>query len=1150
MKCILLFITGLLLFPLFSGTWDDFSAQADKTSGNIALYSGKKQVGTLRDFQQSNLVEVSEKAGMLIVNAARFQKEFPGKMLDLYYFLTPYPKENVIVEVELAGPAGAVAELYFEGKTDKHYWTKQSVALTPEPTLHRLEAKFPDKLTQVAFRISFANVPELKIGRITYERKSDDSKVDARNNHIFNGGAERGFYNVYPPSSVRVAEPGMQVSIDDQVFHSGTHSFRLDPVPAGSNRLMFNAVPYIIGKPLVFAVYMKAEKPDTQVNIGLFTAHGAAYEKIVRVGTRWEKHELLIPQFGQDAPGVKRFGDPAMTADFSHVSPMVTPHGRIWLDDATCQLAAQSTDLPPPAIVLSGTLHTEYGYLYAGEMLRGILNISSETHKKCTVSWELLNWRGDKVLEGRLEDAESLPRQMDFNIPLPVGLLGPLNLIFTAESEKGERFSHVFYTGILRSPGKSSKRWGSNVHVNPADHAVTIRLFRDFGLGAVRLWAKTDRKDRGGFNSAAEFHNAGFLVMLNIAGDQPGSAFHISRNSRAIIEKYFKEEIIRNRGVVDIYELFNEPEAWSGRSANPDPAKYTLADPESCAVATVQMAQAIHELDPEVKIAGPGCHLKPEFLDAYLKAGAADVLDYLTEHPYRQLPEMPDLEAAQEDFQAVLKKYRPDCRILSSESGNINFPTFPDNRIHPISLKLAARDLRYALLEFACGVDTYFHFQATGIDLGYAWTSVLGDPEHHWLPGVFLYMVRNAVDLLGDAPVARRVRIGGNKRCYIYDKGEKRIAVLWQWSGAPETLTFGCNANFYDVMGNAFEADQVKLDDFPVYLESELSTAELEKFITSAKQVGIEKPLRHAVELCDKNTFAIRLSNVTLQTLNGYVECAGQRKPFKIYGEKSELLKFPAPVPISLTPQMLTMKLHIDGFRDAEHKIRINGLYIPKVVANIEIDGDLSEWPASVMPVTLDIRNARCRSIWTEAEKKIRGEIRFAWNETNFFIAVIVEKDGFHPEESFGKNNIWRGDSLQIAIDTMKNASAETAGLESDDFEYLIGEFSKKPVVWRMKASSASWDSFGKPTGEVEDVKSAIRHLPGKTVYEMAFSPISISPFRLINNSSCRLTILLNLSNGKERIGWLQLAPGMGDMPPRPAQFVDIKLVDYEKSFK
>ncbi|UKI32900.1 MAG: hypothetical protein L6W00_04995 [Lentisphaeria bacterium] len=146
------------------------------------------------------------------------------------------------------------------------------------------------------------------------------------------------------------------------------------------------------------------------------------------------------------------------------------------------------------------------------------------------------------------------------------------------------------------------------------------------------------------------------------------------------------------------------------------------------------MAQAIRELDPQAKIAGPGCHIKPEFLAAYLKAGAAKVLDALTEHPYRQLPELPDLETAQQEFQATLKRYRPDLPILSSESGNMNFPTLPDNRIHPLAVQYAARDLRYALIEFACGVKSYFHFQSTGIDLGYAWTGVLGDPDHHWVP--------------------------------------------------------------------------------------------------------------------------------------------------------------------------------------------------------------------------------------------------------------------------------------------------------------------------------------------------------------------------------------------------------------------------------
>ncbi len=1134
----------ILALNLGAGEWNNVSAKPNSTKQNIALFCGKKQKGSIRDFQKSGLVDVSAKDGMLILDTPRFQKTFPGKTLDFYYYLPVYPGKTVILEVELAGPDGACADLFFEGQTDKHYWKKQTVVLKPVPTLYKFETRFPADLKQVSFRITFKDIPQLKIGDISYEIKKDDIKVDARANHIYNGGAERGFYNVYPPSTVRIAKPSMSVAIDDREFHSGKHSFRLDPVKGGYNRLTFNATPYIVGKPIVFSLYMKAEKPNTDVNIGLFSASGSAYSKTVKVGTEWRKYELSIPSFGGDVPGVAKFGDPAMTANFSHLSPTVTPDARIWVDDAVCQLAAKSTEVPAPGLALSGKLDTKHGYLYAGEPFRGTIALDSLREKQCRLSWELLNWRGDRILSGKLAEEMPIPGRQEFSITPPSGALGPMNLIFTAETESGKQFTHTFYTGILRSPGKPSKRWGENVHVSPADYAFTARLFRDFGIGAVRLWAKPENEDRGGFNSAATFHDAGFLVMMNISGAQPGSAFHISRDSRAIVTNYFKDAILRNRGKIDIYELFNEPEIWSGRSRNPDPEKYCIATAESCATATVQMAKAIRELDPNAKIAGPGCHLKPEFLDAWLKAGAVNVLDYVTEHPYRQLPEMPDLETAQTEFQAVLKKYRPNLPILSSESGTMNFPTLPDNRIHPVSLKNAAKDLRYALLEFACGVGTYFHFQSAATEIGYAWTGVLGDPEHHWAPGVYFYAVRNAADLLGDSPAAARVRLGMNKRCYIYDSGSKRIAVLWQWNGLPETLEFSRSADFYDMMGTRFRARKIKLDEFPVYLESTLSTADLQRFIASAKQTGVQKPLEHAVELCDEHTFAIRLDNVTTQTLTGYAECAGQKQPFKIYGEKSALLKFNAPSPITLAPQELDMKLHIDGFRDTEHRLRVNGIMVPKTAREIRIDGDLSDWPENAAKTTLNYRNARCLVPWSAADQQNRAEIRFVWNGANFFVAVTVYKNKFRPEDKFGKMAIWKGDSLQVGIDTMKNATAETKGLQSDDFEYLIGEFQGKPLVWRLKASSSTWDSFGKSTGEVEDVKLAVRHLPGRTVYEMAFSPVSVSPFRLAGNSSCRLNVLVNFADGSRRIGWLQLSPGMGDMPHRPASFMNLSLTE------
>ena len=107
------------------------------------------------------------------------------------------------------------------------------------------------------------------------------------------------------------------MAVDDGEFHSGKHSFRLEPVKNGFNRLVFNAVPYQIGKPLVFSMYLKAEKPKTTVSLGFFTHHGAAYSRTVSVGTEWKKYELAVPSFGDSAPGVIKIGRSGDDGEFS-----------------------------------------------------------------------------------------------------------------------------------------------------------------------------------------------------------------------------------------------------------------------------------------------------------------------------------------------------------------------------------------------------------------------------------------------------------------------------------------------------------------------------------------------------------------------------------------------------------------------------------------------------------------------------------------------------------------------------------------------------------------------------------------------------------------------------------------------------------------
>ena len=125
---------------------------------------------------------------------------------------------------------------------------------------------------------------------------------------------------------------------------------------------------------------------------------------------------------------------------------------------------------------------------------------------------------------------------------------------------------------------------------------------------------------------------------------------------------YVKELVVRYKGKITMYEIWNEPNGGNG-------SKY----PESYVNLFIRTAELIRELDPDVKIAGLALagSTRPEYVEAVMSSiaarGKSHLMDYATFHPYAFNPDetVRDIE----NFRTQIKNYAPDTEILQGENG-------------------------------------------------------------------------------------------------------------------------------------------------------------------------------------------------------------------------------------------------------------------------------------------------------------------------------------------------------------------------------------------------------------------------------------------------------------------------------------------------
>lgn len=1179
---------GLFFFLIFSvfTLSADFKTEFDETASvkqsknrQISFRTGNGISGVLFQKDLSTL-KVTATAEGLVIDASKETVSRKSPVL-IRFFLSKQDQaedafrgKKLTSEVTVKADRTASGTILIEGRRNgKHYHKGRIVPVGTAFQIQRFSEQIPEGVEGLSLRFDL-HTPAIYTIRGAGMRAVVETIRPDNRNQIVNGGAERGWYGTYIDDlnakgvngkeirfDGKIIDFGRKFAIDDKVFYSGRHSFRIEGKPYATGSFYLNPVKYIPGQPFTVSFRAKAEKPGTPLNFGLFLGFSRTYAIPLTAGTEWKKYEITIPRWGEKAPGITPFGDVVKGSIFEEVYPRFDPFGTVWIDDFACSSGTQAPFENDP-LFLRGTLNSPSSYYKEGETIRMLMEVENPgiAVKNAELTYHIRDFFGKTLFTSpatRLSIAPNATVKQE--IPVANVPKGAFNLIVELRiPETGKTIRHAFLTGVIGKTEKKIARLGLDAPIQ-GNPELLIPVFNDFRIGTVRLWGSynTAVRDYTGTKRIDAFHNAGVQILLNI-GDTHKLPF--VRKDMTPWKDFLKKALKPYAGKVALYEVANEPNAWSGQGKKKDPALFDDISPVTYVRMLKAASEAVHEIDPGAKIGGPTtCGTDLSFTESVLAHGGAKYLDVITEHPYRTLPELPDYESDLTAMKQIASRYSPKRKIpiWASESGSQNSALLRDNLIDEKTRNALAKDIRNMLISYACGNEVYIHFAAAPYGIGIGWNVFYGgnpDTFSRPVPSPMLYAMRTVADLIGNAAPAGKIKLGSDFRCYVFDNGSERTIALWKWNGEPVQISSWKSLDpamkAYDIMGNILSPSvPLPLSIFPVYLKTKRSFPELEQAF-SKLSLTTGNSVATSVSVSGKNSFNIRLTNRNNRPLSGTlavtIEGKTQKQTFRdLPAEESRTLQFRTGREISTVPQKGTFTVATATGKQ-EESFQLKSAFAPRAGKEITIDGDLSDWPEGNSILLTVPQNAvrRAPNLWKPEDSAIKAEIKTAWNESALYIAVTVFKQGLF-QDSHSAAEVWRGDSVQFAFDPLKNAAPDTAKYQDDDFEYAISLLNGRPVLYRQYASSAVHDSLLKATGELKngtEVQTAIRQLPDRTIYETAFTPRAVSPFKLKAGSSMRWSVLVNLNNGNGRLGWLELTDGIGDKK-RPGQFLDLILL-------
>ena len=746
------------------------------------------------------------------------------------------------------------------------------------------------------------------------------------------------------------------------------------------------------------------------------------------------------------------------------------------------------------------------------------------------------------------------------------------------------RFSRMKYLKSAHKNNGLVMNQISNINTPLADQ--TLRRYVQVGIGAsvhqqseqaARLLAAHKIMNYGGgmIEKYRNMKGQPSIMRNNVTGESLIQNFRTVREVTPEFEKKIEDSAYQiAKSSPWIY-------SWYTSSENNGFGRYDLIIPEQKWSEYAKIVRAVakgnRRANPKNKtwIDGGPTNMNPvngipflfNVMNALQKLDPAGHYDYIGAHPYRQLPENPDID---EDY-ATLLKLMDQCgfkatKLVCDEGGywiHTNVPewgldphygcTADHSRLYNVSYDMGwGEKISGAYLTRYLIMSLKYYPRVESVSLFTNWFNmdILGTPLN------FQSGLNTFGNVLGNSRFVKDIRFAPMVRCYVFEDNGTPIAAVWSHITEVDLGVKTCPKAAFDFnntlekvidfTGNEVKIDQTKIpvSSFPTYFIGKKGSTEQFCAALSAGRLlnfGMT-PLILSARAAAPDRLSIRATNPLTAPFKGTIKFADKEIKLDLASmqkqEVSVTLK-PALSPAQINNYDLPTELQTaDG--KVKQNFSFSGFVCPKVSDDFDFTKEqdwnsLKQIPMPYRAINQYQGNNGTKRIRLHHAVKpgFKGDFdatfRTAYNGKYFLIRVDVKDDKLTLVQK--PDVAYRTDSIQLYFDTLCDARDTTRlGNDGNDYNYDIAPVAPdRAVVYRRFVPEQQiGEGLEAPKANMVEplVKTVFHTNKDGWTCVAAFPHRLLSPIRFESNYCIGFNIFMNDNDGQDIRSCLSLIPG------------------------